>query len=376
MTAEKDLPARGDIRRILVIKWSAMGDVVMATALMEDIRRAFPDAEIDLNTLPAFRPLFEHDPRFREVFAIDVRRRGQRLENGIAWLRRVRAGRYDLVIDLQRTDHSRALLALLWLTGGAPRHRLGNRGGFPYTQTPSITDPRAHAFPMMRSVLESAGIPATTTRPVLYAGPLHQARARKLLAEHGLVPGRFAVFLPGSQAAGWLKRWGVERFSELAAHLRDLGLAERIAVIGGPDEVADCERICAAGEHLVNLNGRLQLLEIAPLCEAASFIVANDTGTAHISAAADRPMLVICGPTDPARVKPIGGKVRAVQAELPCRNCYAKDCLITDRQACMQALTPAFVAAEVSAMLTGVQNTVRTTVPILRIEDAAEAATP
>lgn len=344
-----------------------MGDVVMATALMEDIRLAFPHAKIDLNTFPASAPLFAHDPRFDEVFAIDVRKKGARVRNALAWIRRVRRGRYDLVIDLQRTDHTRTLLALLLLTGGIPRHCVGNRGGFPYSLTPAITDPKAHAFPMMRSVLESVGIPTHTNHPVLHAGAAHLEQAALLLHSHGLEPGRFAVFLPGSQTAGWLKRWGVERFQALAVQLRNRGLAERIAIIGGPDEVEDCQKISAAGEFLVNLNGRIELLEIAPLCSQAAFIIANDTGTAHIAAAADRPMLVICGPTDPSRVKPIGLKVRAIQAELPCRSCYAKDCLIDDKQRCMRILSPEFVAAEIEAMLTGNPNPMRAAVPIRRL---------
>lgn len=355
-----------DYRRILIIKWSAMGDVVMATALMEDVRQACPAAEIHLNTLPAFQGLFRHDPRFAQVFAIDVRAREHRLAHALAWLRRVRTGRYDLIIDLQRTDHTRGLLGLLALTGGAPGVRVGNRGGWPYNRTPRVTDPGAHAFAMMRSVLEAAGIPPRTSRPVLYPGDEHLERARALRADTGLAEGRFAVFLPGSQAAGWLKRWGVERYRELAARMLAAGLVDRIAVIGGPDEVADCRDLCADLPALVNLNGRIGLLEIAPVCQAARCIVANDTGTAHMAAAADRPMLVICGATNPHRVKPIGERVRAIQADLPCKGCYAKDCLIPERLACMAALSPEFILGELQSMLDGGPNPVVPPVAVIR----------
>lgn len=366
MSASQNLAFQGDIQRVLIIKWSALGDVVMATALMEDIRQAFPHARIDLNTLPASAPLFAHDPRFDEVFAIDVRKKGARLRNALAWVRRVRHGHYDLIVDLQRTDHTRALLTLLLLTGARPRALVGNRGGFPYSRTPAVTDPKAHAFLMMRAVLEAVGLPARTNHPVLYAGAAHLEHAAQLLDQHGLKPGRFAVFLPGSQAAGWLKRWGVERFRALGGLIKSRGLAERIAIIGGPDEAKDCQEISAAGDFLVNLNGRTALLEIAPLCSQAAFIVANDTGTAHIAAAANRPMLIICGPTDPSRVRPIGLKVRAIQAELPCSSCYAKDCLIEDKQKCMRVITPEFVAAEIEAMLSGKTNPMSAAVPIRR----------
>ncbi len=361
------LAGRPDIRRILILKWSALGDVVMATSIMEDIRRAFPEAEIHLNTMPAYAPLFAHDPRFAEVFAIDVRSRRGRLRHELAWLRQVRAGRYDLVIDLQRTDHTRALLTLLWLTGGAPRYRLGNRGGFPYTHPPARRRGGLHAYEQMRSALQAAGIPVHTPCPVLHAGPTHGARVKDLLKEFGLDPGAFVVFLPGSQAAGWLKRWGVSSYQALAGLILSARLADRIVVLGGPDEVEDCRRIAEAGAEVINLNGRMELLEIAPLCEHALAIVANDTGLAHIASAANRPMLVLCGPTDPRRVKPIGQQVRAIQADIPCKSCYAKDCHRPDRLACMQALTPDFVLGELQAMLTGGRNPCRLEVDVIRV---------
>lgn len=332
-------------RRILLVKWSALGDVVMATALMEDVARAYPGATIHLNTLPSVAPLFLHDPRFEKIIAIDIRQRGQRLRNSLAWLRQMRAGKYDLVIDLQRTDHTRTLLALWWLTGRAPALRAGNRGGFPYTVQPRPLPRPTHAFAMMRAVLAAVGIPTHTPRPVLHPGETALRQAAALCRLQGLLPGRYAVFLPGSQAAGWLKRWGVENYMQLGRLLHARGL-EKIAIIGGPDEVEDCARIAAAGDFMVNLNGKMQLLEIAPVCEGAAFIVGNDTGTAHFAAAADRPMLVICGATDPRRVKPIGEKVRAIQAILPCINCYGKDCINPDYLACMRRLTPESVANE------------------------------
>jgi len=340
------------IRRVLVVKWSALGDVVIASALMEDIARALPHAEIHLNTQPGCTGLFAHDPRFAEVWAIDVRSKTHRRANSLAWLKKVRAGRYDLVIDLQRSDHSRFLLALLWLSGGAPRIRVGNRGGFPYTHQPANRDPRAHALPMMQSVLQAIGIPTPTSHPVLHPAPGRPAVVNALRQGHGLEDGRYVVLLPGSQAAGKLKRWGAARFAGLARLLHAQGVA-KIVVIGGPDEVDECAEIAAAGDFVVNLNGQLQLLDIAPVCAGAAAIIGNDTGTAHFASAAARPLLVLCGPTDPRRVKPIGGSTVAVQAQLPCSNCYAKTCRNPDRHACMKAITPAWVAAQYPLLAAG-----------------------
>jgi heptosyltransferase-2 len=349
-TVNGQLP-RDRIRRILIIKWSALGDVAIASALMEDVARAFPAADIDLNTQPGCLKLFRDDPRFRQVFAIDVRKKGQRGSNALAWVSRVRAGRYDLLIDLQRSDRSRLLLTLLWLTGGAPRYRLGNRGGFPYTHQPENRDPQAHAFVMMRSVLESVGIPVRTSHPVFYPSAPQMDQVKALRTQHGLHDGRYVVLLPGSHAAGLLKRWGTERYFELARLLHAQGM-EKIVLIGGPDEVEVCEQIAAAGDFVVDLN-KLELLQIAPLCEGAAAIIGNDTGNAHFAAGAGRPLLVLCGPTDPRRVKPIGDSVFAVQANLPCISCYSKQCRNPDYHACMKAISAEWVAASVPALIAG-----------------------
>jgi heptosyltransferase-2 len=334
-----DLPAHTDIRRILILKWSALGDVVIATTAIEDVRRAFPDATIDLNTMPAWTGLFAHDPRLNDAFGIDLRGREGGVRGALAWLKRVRAGRYDLLVDLQSNDRSRFLVTLLTLTGRAPRHRIGFRGRLPYTIHADPLPMPWHVFDITRSALANAGIPQAADRPVLHVTEANEAAAKDLMAKHGLAPERFAVFFPGCQAAGYLKRWGAERYAELAKRLVAKGI-DRVALVGGPDEAGELERIAAlAGPSVVNLCGQTRILDIVPLARAARLVVGNDTGPGHIAAATGRPITVICGPTDPHRVRPVGPSVTALQAESGCVNCYCKRPCDQDH-ACMAAITP------------------------------------
>jgi lipopolysaccharide heptosyltransferase II len=339
-----DLTADPAIRRILVLKWSAMGDVVISTAMFQDIRRAFPEAVIDLHTLPPYRQLFEQDPSFSELCTIDVRRRQGGWGGLRRWLQFVRSRHYDAVFDLQSNDRSRLAMVLWWLTGSAPRWRVGNHRRFPYNvaRPPSAVLP--HAFDMQRATLTAAGIPALTERPVLHPSAEHNRHAAELMAAHDLSAGNFAVLLPGSQAAGWLKRWGAQRYAALARLLRERGVA-KVVLLGGPDELEECAAIAGAcdGAWLVNLCGQTRMLDLVPLAAAARLIVANDTGTAHVASCTTTPMVVICGPTDPRRVKPVGENVRALQADIDCRNCYGKTC--AHDHACMAAITPAMVLA-------------------------------
>ena len=333
------------IKRILVMKWSAMGDVVIASAGIEDICNAFPDAEVDLNTCPPWDRLYTNDPRIGRLLSINVRGPSQ-LIGIIRWLAQVRARHYDLVVDFQTTDRSRLLLALLWLVGGQIRYRVGNKAAFPYNLRRKMTT-GLHAMKVMSETLRAIGVTPRATRPILHCHVKHRRKVDDLMGCHGLMPGRFVMFLPGSQAAGYLKRWGASRFAELGQKLHKEGI-EKIAIVGGQDEYEVCQEISQLGaDWAVNLCGQTELLDIVALSEQVKFIVGNDTGTSHISATSAKPMLIICGPTDPQRVLPAGSNVDYLQADLPCINCYLKHC---SHHSCMELITPQMVYEKLAAM--------------------------
>ena len=334
------LPTRDDIRRILIMKWSALGDIAVTTAVMEDVHRAFPHAEIHLNTLPPWDKLFEDDPRFSKLIAIPLRRQG--FTNSLRWLREIRRGHYDLIIDFQSNDRSRILLTLLKLSGARVPYLLGNQVRFPYDLGAPPLPKATHAVTRLRGNIASGGIPAVTMLPVFHIPPRNRERAAQLLRANGLEGKRFAVFLPGCQAAGYLKRWGAIRYGALAVYLRDAGY-DNVVLLGAQDEMEECQRIQEmCGEWVVNLCGQTEVMDLIPLCEQAACIVANDTGTAHVTAAAGVPMVVFFGATDPRRARPIGDHVVTLQAEIYCINCYRKHCT---HHSCVELVSPEAVFA-------------------------------
>jgi len=349
MNKKSNLPADKTIKKILIIKWSAMGDIVISTALFEDIRRAFPDAEIDLNILPPWDHLFQDDPRFNEVIVVDLRKSEKGIKGFWRWIKEVRRRNYDLIVDLQTNDRSRWMMSALRLLGGRARYRIGNHSGFPYNITrPSGTAP-LHSYDIQRAALEQAGIAQAVLRPVLHISEESRQKVAETMLEYGLQPLQYAVFLPGSQAAGWLKRWGSENYAALAELLRVKGVKKTI-VIGGPDEIDECERIAAlvGQEWLINLCGKTRIDEIVPFAKSARLLVGNDTGTAHVASCSDRPMVIVCGPTDPNRVKPVGENVVSLQAALDCINCYCKK--PCDHHSCMKRITPSMVLERLQKM--------------------------
>ena len=334
-TIIRDLPGDAAIRRILIIKWGGMGDIVISSAIMEDIALAFPHAELHLNTMPAWQPLFAHDPRFSRVWCVNLQQRPGRWRAYRQWLAEVAAMRYDLIIDLQTNDKSRSLLTMLRLMGKAPALLLGNHPRFPYTIRQPQHLPQAHSFQIMQQTLLSAGIALRTHSPKLHIAPASVTAAAQLLAQHGLKPQSFVIFLCGSHAGGLTKRWGVVNYAALAGHYIRQG--ERVVLLGGRDEIEECQAIASQHpQQIVNLCGQTSLLEVPVICSYASYIVANDTGTAHLAAASQTPLTVICGPTNPLRVKPVGQQVVALQLDIPCKNCYAKQC---SHHSCMRQLS-------------------------------------
>ena len=231
------------VKRILIMKWSSMGDVVISTALMQDIVNAFPDARIDINTLPPWDVLFHSDPRFTRILSIDLHGKGRRLTGTFELLKSIKAGQYDLIVDLQSNDRSRILLTLFHLFFGRVPFRVGNHPKYPYNVFPRIARGSVlHAFGHQRLTIEAMGIPATTPRPALHIEARQRRHTEDLMRTFGLEPGRFAVFLPGCDANGWLKRWGASNYAELARRLHsEKGLA--VALIGAAAEQQECDTI-------------------------------------------------------------------------------------------------------------------------------------
>ena len=97
-----------------------------------------------------------------------------------------------------------------------------------------------------------------------------------------------------------------------------------VVLIGGTDDKEECLAISKGNKNIVNLCNKTSLTELIEIFNQASFIVANDTGPAHLASTTLTPMIVITGPTDPKKVKPLGGQILAIQPEITCKNCYKK----------------------------------------------------
>jgi len=320
-----------NVKKVLVIRWGGLGDLALCSAVIEDLTQAMPHADFHLHTEKPWQQLFAHDPRFEQVFDYPLRKKG-RLEGLRWWLKLLAEERYDLVVDLQCNDRSWLLLAAAKLLGRAPKWLVSRKSGFPYSfrNEPHSTD--VPAIQLLRMPLQLMGLSPEADKPILHSGEEDRKAVELMLKP--LNGQRFAILVPGCSAAGAHKRWGSHRYAELGELLLASGEVEKIVILGAGDEADVCQQVAyELADGALNLCGKTALTHIVPLAENADLIVSNDTGVAHIAAAAGRPMIVVCGPTLAIRVKPLGEHVKAIQIDPECFKQQSAD-------QCMAKLSP------------------------------------
>lgn len=293
-------------RRILLIRLSAIGDIVFATPLIGAFRRAYPDAHLAWLAQDAYCDLLRGQPGLDQVIPWPygsirrLARQGRwlalpgRLAGPAAMLR---GEGFDLAVDLQGLFKS-ALPA--WLTGAPRRIGLGAREGGRALLTEVIPRDGAAADPRVgseyRFLAERLGLPVDDFRMRLAISSDADEAAARLLAEHGLGNG-FVVICPFTTRPQ--KHWRDERWSLLARRLRaELGLA--VVLLGGPaDRQAAAGIGAAAGADVVDLVGRTRLSEAAALIRRSRLLIGVDTGLSHMGIALERPTLLLFGSTRP-----------------------------------------------------------------------------
>ncbi|HEU4383313.1 MAG TPA: glycosyltransferase family 9 protein [Anaeromyxobacteraceae bacterium] len=295
------------LTRILLVRYSALGDVVLATSVLEPLRERHPGARVEWVTDAAYAPLLEGLPGLAAVHRLDRRGLRPSLELG-----RALAGRFDVAVDLQGKLKS-ALVAR-----AAARRRLTFRRRAPGRALLASLgwDPplgRAHATELYAEALRPLGV-ERPGRPRVFLSPQARARAEEALAKVG----RPAVALaPGARWA--TKRWPAERFARLAEALAADGAS--VVLCGGPADAEALAAFRAACRAPVAADlSALPLDALAASLGRVRLLVACDSGPVHLAAAAGTPVLALFGPTSPARWGP-PPPGRALQLEIPCAPC-------------------------------------------------------
>lgn len=345
---------------ILIVKLSAIGDVIHTLPSLSALRRCYPDADITWVVEAAAADLLTGNPALNRVIVSGRKR----------WIRELRQGRiagpigemrsfvgelrrrpYDLVIDFHGLLKSAAIVLL---SGG--KRKLGydslqeGSGLFYNEKIPERMEKHAvdRYLDLVRHLAQSreGGDAACADGPpefTIAIGAEERSRVAALLDEHGEIlqiahqrQGKTVSGARGESQAGapfvavnpvafWeTKLWQDEKFAALCDRIREeLGIG--IVLTGG--EAGPLERIRGGMRtKAVNLGGQTTLRELACLYRQAALVITTDSGPMHLAAAVGTPVLALFGPTDPVRTGPYGGGHRVVRRGLPCMPCFQRRC--------------------------------------------------
>jgi heptosyltransferase I len=332
-----------DFSKILLIKLSAVGDVVHTIPVLNKLRRRFPAARLDWLVTPAIGELLRQNPAVTNVieFARDDWSAPWRPFRLAAKLRNTR---YDLVVDM----HGQFRTAIFALATGAPirigfdrprasvwdasprkfpeetrKHAWqGAREGswLAYTHHIPVPTLDLHAVDRYLNVGPLLGLdsgPADFSFPI---SPEASKRIEALLDYYGAAGKKLAVLAPGTI---WeTKQWRGAGFAEVARHFLQKGFAVMLA--GAARERAACAEVAKLAPGTVNLAGETTLSEVAALIRRAAICVTNDSGPMHLAVALDRPVVSVFGPTDPLWIGPYSRADAVLQASVPCSPCYLR----------------------------------------------------
>ena len=339
--------------RILMVRLSALGDVIHALPALAALRAAFPAAHLGWLVEDRAAGLLAGHPQLDRVHVVPRKTWGERagrdplavMPQVRGLVRELRRERYQVALDFQSNFRS-GLLA--WLSNaprriGQPRRyaKEGARWLF-LPEAPQGVPPEVHKIERNLQLLRPLGVSIDPVpRPVL---PPFEPAAAALLDSLRAEPGPRVVMSPGVSAFGALKAWREDRFAELARGLLARGARVTLAW-GGAQEEAQAARIAAAAPGALPAPRTGSLSQLTALLCAADLFVGVDSGPLHLAAALGRPVLGLYGPKHPGTYGPYWPGHRIVRSGIECspcrhRRCPREDVALVETPAGTQRISP------------------------------------
>lgn len=316
---------------ILIVKLSAIGDVIHVLPSLAALRRCYPDADITWVVEEAAADILNDHPDLNRVIVSGRKRWVKELKRGgiarpfmemHAFWMALRSRKYDLVIDFHGLFKS---AMVVFLSGG--KRKLGydslqEGSGLFYTDK-IPEDMKKHAvdryLDFVSYLVGGAGKECVMKTPEFRIA-VGENEERKI---DGLLFKR--PFVAMNPVALWdTKLWEDDKFAQLGDLIRT-NLDYDVVLTGG--EAKSLEKICSLMKtEALNLGGRTSLRELAALYKKAVMVITTDSGPMHLAAAVGTPVVALFGPTDPARTGPYGLGHRVIRTGISCSPCLRKKC--------------------------------------------------
>ena len=343
------------MENILVVKLSAIGDVIHALPVSYAIKEQYPEVHLTWVVEQAAYAILADNPCIDELILFEkakFRSIGGFLREIGPFRRRLRTRRYDASLDLQGLFKS---AAIAWNAGAKLRIGTANMREGAHLVSRPVRGAHAEGHIVERSldVARALGCRVGEVRFPVSVSDRDRMAADTLLAREGVQEGRpFVAFAVG---ANWPnKRWPVEHFAALADRLYHAHYVPVLVGGGRLDETLAEDILRASEIPPVNLVGRTNLKQLAHVFTRAALVLGGDTGPVHLAAGLRVPTVMLMGPTDANRNGPYGQLQNAIEIDRPCRGCWKRAC--PKGLDCLAAISVDAVAAKIGAVLRSVRR--------------------
>ena len=332
---------------ILIVKTSAIGDVIHTLPALNALRRKYPQARIDWLVEEAAADLVIGHKAVDTVLVSRRKAWVRDLKQGrvlAAWqgladfVKSLRVTEYDLLIDFQGLLKSGIFVGL-----ARAKRKVGFGKGMEHAECSYLflnepvppVNMDQHAAIRELLLLKAIGVESEEVVFDLPVGSKEHEKIGQLLEQAGIDLVKPLVAI--NPMTTWeTKHWRNERFARVADQLLDKGMS--VVFSGGPQDVQGIEGIRSAMTgKAVSLAGRTTLKDLAALYERVDVLITTDTGPMHLAAAAGTPVVALFGPTAPWRTGPFGAGHKILRAEVDCSPCLKKHC--DQGHACMEQIT-------------------------------------
>ncbi len=325
-----------EFQNIIVRMPNWLGDAVMATPLLADLKERWPEANLTAMCQGGVGNLLKGNPYVDEIFTFTKSNAFIPRQKNRDLVARLRQGKYDLGILLPNSFSS---AWLLWR--GEVRSRIGFASDCRrFLLTEAITFPhergKEHLVITYKRLLAPLGIPLSSTHPRLFVTGQEKHAAQQILRQYHVPEGASLVGINPGAAYGSAKCWLPERFREVISRLaaRPNTFIICFADAIGADLV---HTICQEmPPNVINLAAATNLRELIALIEQCTVFLTNDSGPMHIAAALKTPLVTLFGSTNEIATGPYGhGEI--IHKHVECSPCYKRTCPIDFR--CMTRIT-------------------------------------
>ncbi|NLE64768.1 MAG: glycosyltransferase, partial [Elusimicrobia bacterium] len=337
-------------KNILVMKLSAVGDVILATAAFRALREKFPTARIHLLVGREGAAVMQGCPYLDDVHIYDHKGKDRGLKGFLRLLKELRRYRFDMTIDLQNNDRTHLLSALI-----APRASYGyknRRSGMFLTRGIEDKGGPLAPVPHQFKVLEQIGIAyPQNARLELWPRKDDLRYARDLLHEAWIDEKTHVIVGVNISAS---ERWPTKNWPmKLVAEFCDLLASDGIrVVVTGMEKDRPLQK--ELQRHLRSkpalMIGKTNLLQLSALIGFCRVYLSSDSAPLHVAASVGTPAIALFGPTDPRRHLPPGNVTLIQKKGRPCQPCYRTECREKDHP-CMSGISSREVYQEVKRIL-------------------------